>query len=93
MYNQGWKCPNCGKAHGPHVNTCPGISTPSTIPGLVPYEPKYPTYPPVGIASKTNCSKCGIELSAVMGYVCSKNDCPVGLGPAVSFLTENQNNS
>lgn len=21
--NQGWKCPNCGKAHGPHVDTCP----------------------------------------------------------------------
>lgn len=20
---QGWKCPNCGKAHGPHVDTCP----------------------------------------------------------------------
>ena len=20
---QGWMCPQCGKAHGPHVDTCP----------------------------------------------------------------------
>lgn len=20
---RGWMCPACGKAHGPHVNTCP----------------------------------------------------------------------
>lgn len=19
----GWKCPHCGRAHGPHVDTCP----------------------------------------------------------------------
>jgi len=21
--NNGWNCPSCGKAHAPHVNTCP----------------------------------------------------------------------
>lgn len=21
--NEGWKCPNCGKAHAPDVKTCP----------------------------------------------------------------------
>lgn len=24
---QGWKCPNCGKAHAPHVETCPEPNT------------------------------------------------------------------
>lgn len=24
---EGWKCPHCGKAHGPHVDTCPGGGT------------------------------------------------------------------
>ena len=21
--SEGWKCPNCGGAHGPHVDSCP----------------------------------------------------------------------
>lgn len=21
---EGWKCPNCGRAHWPHIDTCPG---------------------------------------------------------------------
>lgn len=24
---EGWKCPNCGKAHAPHVQTCPENAT------------------------------------------------------------------
>lgn len=24
---EGWKCPSCGKAHGPHIDTCPGGRT------------------------------------------------------------------
>ncbi len=31
--NEGWKCPACGKAHAPHVQTCPepifGVFTPN----------------------------------------------------------------
>ncbi len=27
-----------------------------------------------------NCIKCGIKLEQAMGYVCSNNPCPVGLG-------------
>lgn len=23
MMNTGWNCPACGRAHGPHVDTCP----------------------------------------------------------------------
>lgn len=26
--DEGWKCPNCGKAHGPMVQTCPEPATP-----------------------------------------------------------------
>ena len=26
------------------------------------------------------CSKCGLRLHAVMGYVCGNSDCPCGLG-------------
>ena len=33
---------------------------------------------------KNRCSKCGLDLNAVSGYVCSQFDCPTGLGP-VSF--------
>jgi len=31
--NEGWKCPNCGKAHAPHIETCPEQST------YAPYDP------------------------------------------------------
>lgn len=27
-----------------------------------------------------NCSKCGIKLDRVMGYVCYQSGCPTGLG-------------
>jgi hypothetical protein len=36
---EGWKCPNCGKAHGPHVDTCPepgGLALPFS-PSPFPY--------------------------------------------------------
>lgn len=29
---------------------------------------------------QSNCSKCGIELLRIMGYVCAHPDCPCGLG-------------
>jgi hypothetical protein len=29
----GWKCPNCGKAHGPHVQTCPEPAAPTRVIG------------------------------------------------------------
>lgn len=34
MTKHGWMCPQCGKAHGPHVDTCPTVTTTSnkTIP-------------------------------------------------------------
>lgn len=31
--SDGWKCPNCGKAHGPHIDTCPA---PASAPVLSP---------------------------------------------------------
>ena len=45
--NEGWKCPCCGKAHAPHVVTCP---EPTQVAGwpVTPHEwPRvYPTYIP-----------------------------------------------
>lgn len=34
---QGWNCPNCGKAHAPHVQTCPEPARMAA--------PAWPTYP------------------------------------------------
>ena len=31
------------------------------------------------------CSKCGLELRRVMGYYCSNNPCPAGLGSRVTM--------
>lgn len=30
---KGWMCPSCGRAHGPHVDTCPGPQQ-AVSPGL-----------------------------------------------------------
>jgi hypothetical protein len=45
-----------------------------------------PLYPPSipgdpAYIEPNKCSKCGITLHPVMGYVCSQNDCPTGMGP------------
>lgn len=63
--SEGWKCPNCGKAHGPHVDTCPepgGLAQPpgplpSPFPGtLCDPPPKWAAYttsgdPPGSVSS------------------------------------------
>lgn len=33
VMDQGWKCPNCGKAHAPHVLTCPEPARDKLTPG------------------------------------------------------------
>ncbi len=47
--------------------------TPTIVP--IPYDPTIPIVPPT-----SRCGKCGLELSQVMGYVCSQPNCPTGLG-------------
>lgn len=42
-------------------------------------QPIYPTTPVPPHLNSTVCSKCGMEWKGVMGYVCSRNDCPVQL--------------
>lgn len=32
--------------------------------------------------AENSCKKCGLELNQVMGYVCSRSDCPCGCGPS-----------
>jgi hypothetical protein len=41
-----------------------------------PVNPTWPTTPPGPFYHKPKCGKCGIELSNVMGYVCSDAYCP-----------------
>lgn len=31
-------------------------------------------------AAPNSCSKCGLKLEGIMGYVCSNKDCPSGMG-------------
>ena len=38
----------------------------------IPMNPSFPI---------NQCSKCGLKLDTVMGYVCPNLDCPTGLGP------------
>lgn len=33
------------------------------------------------------CTKCGIQLDAIMGYVCYNNPCPTGMGSVYSSVT------
>ena len=50
--SEGWKCPNCGKAHVPTVLTCPEDSIYPTIPNPLGPAPNWPPYygPPGGAA-------------------------------------------
>ena len=41
----------------------------------IPSMPSPSTYP-----IKSNCPKCGIGLTDVMGYCCPQPNCPTGLG-------------
>lgn len=46
----------------------------------VPYTSPMPSIPPI-YQQPSTCTKCGLKLDKVMGYVCSMPDCPTGLGP------------
>ncbi|TCG09347.1 hypothetical protein BZM27_05975 [Paraburkholderia steynii] len=57
-----------------------------TLPGW-PMDPKpfEPVFPLPG--AMPTCGKCGITLSPVMGYCCSRTDCPCGLGGVTCTTT------
>ena len=43
----------------------------------------YPGSPlPMPVYNESRCGRCGISLAGVMGYVCSDQKCPSGLGSA-----------
>jgi len=40
--------------------------------------------PEVTTQVSNKCPKCGLLLEGAMGYVCIQNNCPTGLGSAIS---------
>jgi hypothetical protein len=60
---EGWKCPNCGKAHGPHVDTCPEPG--GLAPTFPPYRPRVPGTiydPPTMWPPYTTCGDPAVGL-------------------------------
>ena len=55
---------------GTFTESTPVIQRETTNPFSPPYQP----------FDYKSCSKCGIKLDNVMGYVCSQPHCPTGLG-------------
>lgn len=46
----GWMCPQCGKAHAPHVDTCPDGGSQFAPPDFMTYRPVFTPYYPVAPA-------------------------------------------
>lgn len=40
-------------------------------------------YQPWVAPNYDHCSKCGLKLNVAMGYICSQQQCPTGLGPVL----------
>jgi len=59
----GWLCPSCGKAHGPHVDTCPG-----PLGGI----PSWPASPSIPYVSPPGMPSCGCPA----GTLCMNVACP-----------------
>lgn len=71
---QGWSCPSCGKAHGPHVATCPE-SKPALAPKIGRGLGHIP--PLVNPTISMGCPVCGVgSRGETVGYVCVRRDCP-----------------
>mgnify|MGYP001765328747 CR=1 FL=1 len=43
-------------------------------------EPVLPTFPVPQFGFKKECPKCGLKLTGPIGYYCTNNPCPCGLG-------------
>lgn len=48
-----------------------------------PYGPTTIPYQPFQWQGVNQCTKCGLQLDKVMGYVCPQPNCPTGLGPVM----------
>lgn len=53
-----------------------GLATPSVTAPVIPTWPNPMPCQDMKFGTSTNCSKCGINLTGVMGYVCSDMNCP-----------------
>lgn len=54
-----------------------------------PWQSPFPNMQPFTRAT-SKCSKCGLDLSSPMGYVCSDPCCPTGLGPIMCGVKNEQ---
>ena len=50
------------------------------FPPIIPHPDTIPRPFPEPYWNTNNCPKCGLKLEGTMGYVCSNNPCPTGLG-------------
>lgn len=51
------------------------------VPPILPPEPQQAPWTPCPpLVDDKRCSKCGLKLENVMGYVCHNHPCPTGLG-------------
>ena len=69
VINRGWLCPQCSRAHGPHVDTCPTY-------GLNPINPFPPSFPGSipGAPMRPYEITCGSLGSAVGGTLYNAKD-------------------
>ena len=64
-------------------------SNPSAPYSPMPVIPMNPPFSPVPHTEwPKTCSKCGLKLESVMGYVCNNHPCPTGLGGAWCMTNE-----
>ena len=77
FYNDGTfdECIAGAMVQQPSLTYPPGVRTPD-------YSSPYAPAPLTNPVDYKSCSKCGIKLDGVMGYVCTTPQCPTGLGGA-----------
>lgn len=76
---KGWLCPQCGKAHGPQVETCPEETGAHRVweKPQMPFDEDARPFEYQNLDPKIICKKCGMIWQGSMGYYCPDGGCPV----------------
>jgi hypothetical protein len=53
------------------------------LPIIQPIKRDWPTQTSAPDGAIAVCGVCGLRIMPVMGYVCTRGDCPTGLGPVM----------